>query len=201
MRALRWIFFMLCALVAFAVGLFIFAPWQTIGAYVMDVARTTASANGVYVHYDGYSATGTFVPTFSFRAMEVETPMAMLSLTNVRVTARPLSSLLSMSAVCDVSFASGTVTVISGKEMSIASGGARLSLSRATAAASDVRMTGDVQMTGSLTFDMTSRRIVNSTISFTLPTEWDAMLQNPLLSRFIERDERGGWRIRYEAKD
>jgi hypothetical protein len=201
MKFLKYFLALLAVLCAFLIGLVLFAPWQTLAVYGLDSFRLDAAKNGVYVSYENLDTSGALSPTYSMRAFDVETPMALVSLTGVRVEILPISSLMSSGAVCRVYFSGGTITLVPNTKLELSDGHVKLAMTRETLRATDAQFSGDVQLAGNLIYDVGTKKIRESSIAFSVPEEINAMLKNPIMARFVESNENGEWRIRYEAQN
>lgn len=201
MKSLRYFLAFCAILCVFFLGLLVFAPWQTIGAYGLDSFRLNAAKSGTYVHYDNFVADGGFSPVYRMRVFDIETPMARVSLSNVTVRILPFSSIFSFGGVCVVDFSGGTITLVPNNKLELGSGHVKLAMTRKTFRATDAQFSGDVQLSGNLVYDMQMKKMIDSSIMFTVPEHIGTMLKNPIVARFLESNEKGEWRIRYEAQN
>lgn len=201
MKVLKGIAIILCALAAFVIGVLFFAPWESIGLYAFDTARQRAQENGIYLGYDGLTASGGLQPTFSIRAIEIDSPFSQAVLNNVRLTVFPFRSAAFGGASFAVEFSGGTLKLVPNISISIGGGRAVLTATRRQIRADSVEMGGDMKLSGSLMYDLEAKRILESTVQFAVPDNISVLLRNPLLSRFVEQTPTGEWRIRYGAQN
>ncbi len=203
MKVLKY-FLAFCALLAvFFLGLLLFAPWETLGVLGLDMFRLDAAKRGVYVRYDRFEENGGLIPAYRMRALDVETPMARVSLSNVTVGIPSISGVLSPGNLCRIAFAGGGITLVPNNELVLEAGRVTLGRDREAGAlrVSDVQFTGDLQVSGDMTYNLQTRKMIESSIVFTVPDQIGAMLNNPIMARFVESNEKGEWRIRYEAQN
>lgn len=200
MKVLKVIGLVILALFVFCVSLLFFAPWQTIGSYALESARLSALRSGFFIQYDPLEAAGLITPSFTIRQLGIEAPMALVELSNVEISARPISSLIRLGAAFDVDLQGGVISMAQGKEMNIGRGHLSVSVNRRVLSVRDAQLTGDVTLSGGFTFDLQTGKMRESTLRFTVPQMIDSLLRSPLLSRFVEPSENGEWRIRYEAQ-
>ncbi len=201
MKVLKYFLAFCAVLCIFFLGLLMFAPWQTIGIYGLDTFRLNAAEKSIYVYYDHFEANGGFSPAYRMRSLDIETPMAHVSLSNITVNILPFSSVFSLGGVCQVGFTGGTITLVPNNKLELSAGGATLTAGRETFHASDVQITGDLQLSGDMAYNLQTKKMIDSSITFTVPEQLDAILRNPITARFIESNENGEWRIRYDAQD
>lgn len=200
MKILRALALILASLFSFAVGLLYFAPWHNIGAYAIDKARTSAANAGTYIYYDHLIVDGGFVPEFRISLMDIETPVASVTLEDLRIAPRAISSIFGLSPAADISYRKGKIKMLPNNELTLDDAAMSVRYGGGAVELSGVGVTGDLKMQGDIKIDIDSRKIIYSTISFAVPDSLSMIMKNPLLSRYIEQGDDGAWRFRYEGQ-
>jgi hypothetical protein len=195
---------------SFTIAAWLFAPWMSAGMYALDVIRLRAAQNGIFMTYQGVEKSGYLTPTFNVNGLDAESKFAKLSLSSVRIKLLPWSSLLARGGSCFVEFGGGEIDTIVGKKLNIDGGRVRLTASGNLLTSSNVRIGGDLNVTGSVVYNMSTRDIIGSSLLLRVPEDVDSalalMVSNPLLGgdaspvgRYIESNSPGEWRIKQNA--
>jgi hypothetical protein len=195
---------------SFVTAAWLFAPWRSAGVYALDVIRLSAARNGIFMTYQGIEKSGYLTPSFSVNNLDAESKFAKLSLSSVRIKLLPWSSLLAQGGSCLVEFDGGEIDTIVGKKLNIDGGGVRLTASGNLLTSSNVQIGGDLNVTGSVVYNMSTKDIIGSSLLLRVPEDIDSalslMVSNPLLggdapsvSRYIESNNPGEWRIKQSA--
>jgi hypothetical protein len=206
-KILKFLLVSIFTLLVFAVGVWLFAPWESGGLYVFDKVRLAAAENGWYLSYSGFESSGTIFPVYSIRSLDVESSFFRTSLSNVRVKVLPLSSFLSGAPTCYVEFGGGGASVCAMNNVlndifSHSGGTLRLSASGRRLRVSGAYIGGDLQVTGDLDYDRLERRLSTNTIRIKVPESVDAMMNSvgaQYVGRYIESTGPGEWRIKENA--
>ena len=200
MKYLKYIAVAGVAFLAFALGLWLFAPWQSAGIYALDFIRLNSARNGVYMNYDDYESVGVFRPVYQVGKLDIENPFSKVTMSDVTIRVSPLSSLLSGGPVCHVEFAGADVAFLPNNSLTIGRGSAHLAATGDLIQITDANVEGDLQVTGDITYSRGPQRgIRHSTLLLKVPDNINAMLSSPLLSRYVESENPGEWRIKYAA--
>ncbi|MDR1944513.1 MAG: hypothetical protein LBQ19_06790 [Synergistaceae bacterium] len=193
------------AIIVFAAGVWLFAPWESGGLFVMDKLRIDAARKGVYVNYNGFETSGVIFPVYRIKSLDIDSPFSRTSLTEVRVKVLPLSSILSRGVSCYVEFEHGGSALLTKDKLSHNYGRMKVTASLSGLNLSGVQVGGDLRVSGGLTFDRSLRRVSESTILVGVPDNIDAMMNGPVASQylggFVEQVNPGEWRIKYNVYD
>lgn len=181
----------------FVFGLYLFAPWETAGIYAMDMARLTAAKNGVFVNYSQLESRGRFFPEFQVRSLDIEGPFVKASFSDVVFRVSVVPSVLSGGAHCRILLGRGDISILPNVGMSLNSGSLRVALSDGAMKLTHMQITGDLAAAGDLTYDRANRRVSHSTVLLKVPDNVSNILNNPMLSRYLESTQPGEWRIRH----
>lgn len=201
MKILKVAACILTALIVFVIGVLFFAPWENIGIYAFDIARQKAQESGIYLSSDAFTASGGLTPRFTMRTMTIDSPFAQVVLSNVLLSVFPFKSIASGGAAFSIEFAEASIKMISNIDMAAVGGRAQMTATPRVMRCSDISMNGDMQLSGGFSFNMETRKMIESSVTFSVPDNIGNLLKNPMLSRFLEQAPSGEWRIRYEAQD
>lgn len=199
MKALKFLFTAFVVLFLFLLGVWIFAPWQQAGLYVLDSVRLMCAKNGVFMTYSDFSHEGLLSPVFRMKSFDIESPVAKVVMSDVVVEILPIASLISGGASCRVRFGGSEIVMIPNNRLSITHGDVTLSANESSISATGADIAGDLSVTGEATYNRNDGTIPYSTLLLKVPDNLGALLSNPMLSRFIESAGQGEWRIKQNA--
>lgn len=200
MKIVRFLAIISAALLAFAIGVVLFAPWRTIASYAIERARLAAVNKGIYIDHTGIDVNGGISPEFMIRELSAETPMAKIELVGVTLKTDVLASIFSGGINGSISFRGGKMTIVPNLEVALSAGSTNFIASRSSAAINDAVVNGDISLTGDLEMDLASGKVAHSTISFSAREDIDRLFANPMLSSFIRKNDDGRWVIRYGSQ-
>ena len=184
-------------------GLWIFAPWETAGRYMMDKIRLNAAKNAMFISYANFETNGVIFPTYTIKSLDIDQGMAKFTLAEANIRVLPLSSLLSGGASCHISFRDGMGVLIPDNKLNLTEGGFKLSISRSAIVVANVGIAGDLEATGKLSIDRRNNRVTSSTLTLKVPENIDNALKNPMLGGkilgYLESLPNGEWRIKQNA--
>lgn len=187
----------------FTAGLWIFAPWEAAGRYVLDKIRLRAANNGMFISFANFETNGVIFPTYTIKNLDIDQSMAKFTLEEANIRILPVSSLFCGGVSCHVSFRKGEGVFMPNNRLSIAGGAFKLSISGSTISVANADIAGDLQATGRLSVDRRSGRVTNSTLSLRVPANIDNLLKNPLfggkINEYAEPGSNGEWRIKQNA--
>ncbi|MDR3353660.1 MAG: hypothetical protein LBO21_01325 [Synergistaceae bacterium] len=197
-------------LASFTVTAWFLGPWESAGIYALDTIRLRAAQNGIFMTYQGIEKSGGLTPTFSVNSLDAENRFAKLSLSGVSIKLLPWSSLLARGGSCFVEFGGGEIDTIVGKKLNIDGGRVRLTASGSLLTSSNVRIGGDINVTGGVVYDMSTRSVMGSSLLLKVPEDIDSALNlmvssslkggdTPSVGRYIESSSPGEWRIKQNA--
>jgi hypothetical protein len=160
--------------------------------------------------YQGVEKSGYLTPTFNVSNIDAENMFAKLSLSNVSLKLLPWSSLLARGGSCFVEFGDGEINTVVGKKLNIDGGRVNLTASGSLLTSSNVRIGGDVNVSGSVVYNMSSRNIIGSSLLLRVPEDIDSALSmvlsskifgddSPTIGSYIESSNPGEWRIKQSA--
>ncbi|MDR1481644.1 MAG: hypothetical protein LBI74_03365 [Synergistaceae bacterium] len=209
-RVLWFVLFAVLFAASFTTAAWFLGPWRSAGVYALDLIRLQAARRGIFVTYQSIEKNGYLTPTFNVSGVDAENRFVKLSLSNVSVKLLPWSSLLARGGSCAVEFGDGEINTIVGKRLNIGGGSLNLTASGSLLAASNARIGGDVNVTGSVVYNMSSGNIIGSSLLLRVPEDIDSALSmvvsNPRLGgeisgigRYIESSGPGEWRIKQDA--
>ena len=199
MKVLKVLVLALFTIVIFFSGVWVFAPWQQAGLYVLDSVRLMCAKNGVFMTYSDFRQEGVLSPTFKMRSFDIESPVAKLALSDVVVEVLTLESLLSGGASCRVDFGRSEIVMMPNNRLSLVRGSVKLTANENTISARDADIAGELGVTGDATYNRTNGTIPHSTLMIKVPDNIGMLLSNPMLSRFIESAGQGEWRVKQSA--
>ncbi len=186
-----------------ALGLWLFAPWETIGRYAMDKIRLGAAQNGMFISYADFGESGTIFPTYAVRSLDIDQGMAKFTLAEASVKVLPISSLLFGGMSCHISFVGGEGVMIPDSKLKLEAGNLKLSVSGSTIAVANTNVTGELEATGKLSINRKQGRVTTSTLTLRVPQTIDNLLKNPVLSgklhEYFEPVSNGEWRVKQNA--
>jgi hypothetical protein len=183
---------------SFAVAAWFLAPWESAGIYAMNFIRLRAAEKGVYLMYQNIEKSGYLLPSFSLSGFEAENDSARLSLSDVRIKLLPVSSLLALGGSCFIEFDGGGIDAPLVGKLNLEDGVIRLTATDDMLIASNVRVRGDIGVTGDIVYNTSSGYIVGSTLTLKVPDFIDSLLPmapQPYQS-YIESINPGEWRIK-----
>ncbi|MDR3331533.1 MAG: hypothetical protein LBT08_02790 [Synergistaceae bacterium] len=203
-RLIKFLALLALTMIVFAVTSWLLAPWTQAGIYALDVARLHAANNECYATYRAIEANGRITPIYSIRDLDVErSPYARISFSNVRIKPLPLSSLLAGTATCFIEFDGAEMTAPMNIKLNIGNGSARIAASDSEITATHVIVSGDIRITGGITFDMPGGRIKNSTLAMRVPDSLNSIISSPMaaqiIGQYLESENHGEWRLKYDA--
>ncbi|MDR1472694.1 MAG: hypothetical protein LBS75_09230 [Synergistaceae bacterium] len=199
MRYLKFFAYAAAAMAALVAGVFFFAPWDMGGMYVLDSIRLEAAKRGVYISYGGMRAEGTIFPVYRIDSVDIESPVSKMTVSDVKVKTRFLASLLSGRASFAAEFGGTDILVIPNNRVNLQRGEADISAAGDAISVSGADIEGEISATGDIVYDIAQRRVTYSTIAIKAPPHINALLGNPLLSRYLESANPGEWRIKSNA--
>ncbi|MBQ7220457.1 MAG: hypothetical protein IJS28_05710 [Synergistaceae bacterium] len=173
----------------FGAAVWYFLPWAEIGRFAMSTASSRLSSRGMRI---GWSDVSGEDEGFTVHNLTIN---GMANFTFSSVTLRPqiLSSILSLSAVCDISFRGGNIQL--GQVMNIGDGRVLLTAGREEVLLENLRTTGEFGISGYMSVNPSAMRIVRANARLNVP---DSFAQNlGMLRNFLPLVQDGDtWYIR-----
>lgn len=189
--------------VCFAAGLWVFAPWESAGLYLLDRIRLDAAKNGMFISYGNFEVHGRIFPTYTIKNLDIDQGMMKFTLSEAKVRVLPLSSIASGGGSCLVTFQSGELRFIPDNKLNLSEGGFKLSASPSSIVVANTGITGDIEASGRLLINRKNKSVEESTFLLRVPGTIDNMLKNPVVSgkilEYLEPVSNGEWRIKRNA--
>lgn len=203
MKYLKHVITALIFCVFLAIGLWLFAPWETIGRYALDRVRLGAAKNGMFISYAGFEENGVIFPTYTVRSLDIDQGMAKFTLSEASLKILPVSSFFFGGMSCHISFLGGQGIMIPNNALNLESGSLKLSVSRSTIVVANTNITGELEATGKLSINRKEGRVTASTLSLRVPQNIDDLFKNPVFSgklgEYLEPVSNGEWRVKQNA--
>jgi len=208
MRFLRFLSGAFFTVLIFLAGVWIFAPWESGGLYVLDKIRLIAAQKGCYINYSGFESGGGILPVYRLRSLDIEGSNSRATLSDVEVRLLPLLSLLSAAPTCQVEFGGASGSVIFMENVlddivKLDGGSFSISAARGRLRVSEVRIAGkDAQVSGAIDYDSSSGTVTENTVTINVPDDIDSVMGgmgDGYIGRYIERAGPGKWRLRDNA--
>lgn len=201
LKYVKYVGWVLFAVVSFIGGMWIFAPWENAGIYALDSVALAAAKNGMYVTYDAYESSGIVFPQYTIRGLTLDSPFSRISLSELRIKILPLSSFLARGVSSHVEFNSGEVKFVltPNAPLTLGQGAFKLTMNASKIKLSNAQIQGDIGVNGNLTYSRSEKRIAESTLSLKVPENINMMLNNPMVSPYLESTTSGEWRLKENA--
>ena len=175
--------------VGFFFALYFFMEWRELGKFSVSLASSQLERRGMRLNYsDVLSEEGGF--TVNNLTLNGFTNISFSSIT---IKPKFIASILSLGAVCDISFKGGNVRL--GQNMNFGDGSFLLTAGRNQILLENLRTNGDFSINGYITFDPATMKIGNSEARFDVPEEFSRNMDT--LRNFIPLTQEGGkWFLR-----
>ena len=176
-------------IVGFGAAVWYFLPWSEIGKFAMSTASGQLSSRGMRI---GWSDVSGETDGFTVHNLTIN-GMANFTFSSVTLRPRIAASLLSLAAVCDVSFRGGNVQL--GQVMNFGDGGVLITAGRGEVFLENLRTNGDFALNGYMTVDPSAMRITRANARLNVP---DSFSQNlDMMRNFLPLVQEGdNWYLR-----
>ena len=176
-------------IVGFGAAVWYFLPWSEIGKFAMSKASGQLSSRGMRI---GWSDVSGETDGFTVHNLTIN-GMANFTFSSVTLRPRIAASLLSLAAVCDVSFRGGNVQL--GQVMNFGDGGVLITAGRGEVFLENLRTNGDFALNGYMTVDPSAMRITRANARLNVP---DSFSQNlDMMRNFLPLVQEGdNWYLR-----
>ena len=179
----------LLLLAAFIYALWIFLPYREVGKFAMSLAHKQLNARGMRLNWSDVSgeSDGFTVSNLALNGT------VNLSLSSITIRPRILASILSLAAVCDISFKGGNLRL--GAIYNFGDGRFLLTAGRNEILLEQLRTNGDFAINGYITFSPANMRIGRANAQLNVPDEFANNLN--MLRNFLPLVQEGGrWYLR-----
>ena len=176
-------------IVGFGVAVWYFLPWAEIGRFAMSTASGQLSSRGMRI---GWSDVSGEQDGFTVHNLTLN-GMANFTFNSVTLRPRILASILSFSAVCDISFRGGNVQL--GQVMNFGDGGVLVTAGRSEVLMENLRTNGDFALNGYMTVNPSTMRIGRANARLNVPETFSQNLG--MMRNFLPLVQEGdNWYIR-----
>ncbi len=163
--------------------------WRELGKFSMSLASSQLERRGMRLNYSDVSGED---DGFTVNNMTLN-GLANISFSSITIRPKFINSILSLGAVCDISFKGGSVRL--GQNMNFGDGSFLLTAGRNQIILENLRTNGDFSVNGYITFDPATMRLANSEARFDVPEEFSRNMDT--LKNFIPLTQEGGrWFLR-----
>ena len=162
-------------LIGFIFAVYHFADWRSIGKFAVSMAHSRLERNGMRM---GYSDVSGEEDGFTIDNLTLN-GAANVSFGSITIRPRIIPSILSMSAVCDITFRNCSVRL--GQSMNFGDGRVLLTAGRNEILLENLRTNGDFALNGYLSIDTGSMKIGRADARIDVPESFEGnmgMIQN-----------------------
>lgn len=164
-------------IIAFVFALWHFMSWEQTGRFIMSFAHSRVSSMGMRMSYSDISgeSDGFTVHNLALNGL------ANVKFSSITLRPRPLMSILSLGAVCDVSFRGGSLQL--GQTLNIGDGGVTVTAGRREVMLEGLRTNGEFGINGWLTLNPQTMRIGRAEARLNVPPSFAQNMQ--MLQNFL----------------
>lgn len=176
-------------IVGFGAAVWYFLPWGEVGKFVMSTASGQLSSRGTRV---GWSDVSGEQDGFTVHNLTLN-GMANFTFSSVTLRPRILASIMSLSAVCDISFRGLNVQL--GQVLNFGDGRVLVTAGRGEVQLGGLRTTGDFAINGDMTVNPSAMRITRANARLRVPENFTQNLD--MLRSFLPLVQEGNnWYLR-----
>ena len=161
-------------IVGLSIAMYIFLPYQSIGKLAMSIAHDQLQRRGMRLNYSDVSGED---GGFTINNLTL-TGMPSVSLSSVTIKPEYLSSLATLSPVCNITFKGGNIRL--GQSLNLGDGGFLLTAGKEIML-ENLRTNGEFSLNGYMTIDTSSMRIGHADARLEVPGSFSqnmGMLRN-----------------------
>ena len=162
-------------LIGFTIALYYFADWRSIGKFAVSAAYSRLERTGMRMGYSDVSGEedGFTIGNFTLNGA------ANVSFGSITIRPRIISSILSMGAVCDISFKNCNIRL--GQSMNFGDGRVLLTASRNEILLENLSTNGEFSLNGYMSIDTSNMKIGRADARIDIPESFAdnmGMIQN-----------------------